>query len=78
MKLRILIVEDEPAIADTLKYALSTGGFEPLWCATGQQELQQFVQALPALVVLDVGLPDMNGLEVFKRMRAQHDVPTVF
>jgi two-component system, OmpR family, catabolic regulation response regulator CreB len=69
----ILIVEGEPAIANTLKYALSTGGFAPSWCVTAKQGLQQFAQALPALVILDVGLPDLNGLEVFKRMRGCYE-----
>ena len=39
MKPRILIVEDEPGIADTLQYALRTDGFEPRWCATGEEAL---------------------------------------
>jgi two-component system, OmpR family, catabolic regulation response regulator CreB len=78
MKPLILIVEDEPAIADTIKYALATDGFEPLWCNTGEAALQHFAQRAPALVILDVGLPDLNGLEVFKRMRARADVPAVF
>ena len=37
----ILIVEDEPGIADTLQYALRTDGFEPAWCATGEEALQR-------------------------------------
>ena len=39
MKPRILIVEDEPGIADTIQYALRTDGFEPAWCATGEEAL---------------------------------------
>ncbi|HEY2188515.1 MAG TPA: two-component system response regulator CreB, partial [Caldimonas sp.] len=39
MKPKILIVEDEPGIADTLQYALRTEGFEPHWCATGEDAL---------------------------------------
>ncbi|NKI95681.1 two-component system response regulator CreB [Rhizobacter sp. SG703] len=82
MKPRILIVEDEPGIADTLQYALRTDGFEPAWVATGEEAVAQ-VQASapedrPALVILDVGLPDTNGFEVFKRIRALADVPVVF
>ncbi|QPC31266.1 two-component system response regulator CreB [Caldimonas thermodepolymerans] len=78
-KPRILIVEDEPGIADTLSYALRTDGFEPLWCATGAAALEQLQQPpLPALMLLDVGLPDHNGFEIFKRVRAQWDLPIVF
>jgi two-component system catabolic regulation response regulator CreB len=55
---RVLIVEDEPAIADTLVYALKTEGFEPEWCATGRAGLAALAAKPFALVVLDVGLPD--------------------
>src|SRR5450755_1556111 len=78
MKPRILIVEDEPGIADTLQYALRTEGFEPAWCATGEEALVRIGADAPALVILDVGLPDASGFEVFKRIRASSDVPVVF
>jgi two-component system catabolic regulation response regulator CreB len=76
---RILIVEDEPGIADTLRYALTTEGFEPHWHATGEAALAAAAALQPALVLLDIGLPDVNGLEVFKRLRerAPH-LPVVF
>ena len=78
VKPRILIVEDEPGIADTLQYALRTDGFDPAWVATGEEALAQFRAAPPALVILDVGLPDTSGFEVFKRLREVADVPVVF
>ncbi|MET0335315.1 MAG: two-component system response regulator CreB [Rhizobacter sp.] len=78
MKPRVLIVEDEPGIADTLQYALRTDGFEPSWAATGEEAVAQFKARPPALVILDVGLPDTSGFEVFKRLREVADVPVVF
>ena len=78
MKPAILIVEDEPGIADTLQYALRTEGFEPQWCATGEDGVTAARAGSPALVVLDVGLPDMSGFEVFRRLRETSDVPVVF
>ena len=78
MKPRILIVEDEPGIADTLQYALRTEGFEPAWCATGEEALADARAKPPALVILDVGLPDASGFEIFRRLRASSDVPVVF
>jgi two-component system catabolic regulation response regulator CreB len=78
MKPLILIVEDEPGIADTLQYALRTDGFEPRWCATGEAALQAAAAQVPALVILDVGLPDINGFELFKRLRERVDVPVLF
>jgi two-component system catabolic regulation response regulator CreB len=77
-KPRILIVEDEPGIADTLQYALRTDGFEPSWAASGEDALAQLRAQPPALVVLDVGLPDINGFELFKRLHEIADVPVVF
>jgi len=79
MKQCILIVEDEPGIADTLQYALRTEGFEPAWVATGEAALAQLQTQPPALVILDVGLPDSSGFEVFKRLRTINaDVPVIF
>ncbi len=79
-KPRILIVEDEPGIADTLQYALRTDGFEPHWVSTGAQAISDVTAQPPALVILDVGLPDASGFEVFKRLRevAGADLPVLF
>lgn len=76
---RILVVEDEPAIADTIVYALQTDGFEPLWCATCAAALEALKAQPIALAVLDVGLPDGNGFDLFRRMQAlAPDVPAIF
>ncbi len=66
----VLVVEDESGIADTLQYVLSTDGFTPQWCATAEAALRAFSAQPPALVILDVGLPDLNGFELFKRLQA--------
>ena len=68
-KPRILVVEDEPGIADTIQYVLATDGFLPVWCSTAEQALREFATEPPALVILDVGLPDLNGFELFKRLQ---------
>jgi two-component system catabolic regulation response regulator CreB len=76
---RILIVEDEPAIADTLIYALRTEGFSPEWCATGRAGLTALATKSFAFVVLDVGLPDGTGFDVCKQIRAGGSaVPVLF
>src|SRR5690606_33138844 len=69
-KPRILVVEDESAIADTIVYVLAGDGFAPQWCATAEQALAAFGQERPALAILDVGLPDLNGFQLFRRLRA--------
>lgn len=75
---RILIVEDEPAIADTLIYALKTEGFAPEWCATGRAGLAALAAKPFALVVLDVGLPDGSGFDICKQIRQRLTVPVLF
>ena len=69
LKPAILVVEDEPGIADTIQYALASDGFAPVCCGSGRDALAQFSAAPPALVILDVGLPDMNGFELFRRLQ---------
>lgn len=65
----ILVVEDEPGIADTIQYALASDGFAPICCGSGREAIAQFSSVSPALVILDVGLPDMNGFELFRRLQ---------
>jgi two-component system catabolic regulation response regulator CreB len=69
-KPRILVVEDESGIADTLQYVLATDGFQPVLCSTAEEAVAQFAAQPPALAILDVGLPDLNGFELFKRLQA--------
>ena len=78
MPSRILIVEDEPAIADTLVYALKTEGFAPEWRPTGREALAALAAGPFALVILDIGLPDLSGFEVCKQIRARSAVPVLF
>ncbi|MDH6592082.1 two-component system catabolic regulation response regulator CreB [Variovorax sp. TBS-050B] len=83
-KPRILIAEDESGIADTLQYVLRSDGFTPVWCATAEAAIAEFAKEAPALAILDVGLPDLNGFELFKRLRALNqsqggaEVPMLF
>jgi two-component system catabolic regulation response regulator CreB len=77
----ILIVEDELAIADSIAYALRTDGFVPVHVSLGEAALAAMRDGgagAPALIVLDIGLPDMNGFEVCRRLRQFSDVPVIF
>jgi two-component system catabolic regulation response regulator CreB len=69
-KPRILVVEDESGIADTIQYVLATDGFLPVWARTAEEALRQFAAQPPELAILDVGLPDLNGFELFKQLQA--------
>lgn len=77
-KQTILIVEDEPGIADTICYVLSSDGFEPIHCATGNEALAAIAQTDFALGILDIGLPDINGFELFRRIQAHAELPVIF
>lgn len=74
----ILIVEDEQAIADSIAFALGKEGFTPHHVMLGEQALAAARELAPALVILDVGLPDISGLDVCRRLRQFTEVPVIF
>jgi two-component system catabolic regulation response regulator CreB len=78
MPQHILVVEDEPAIADNIVYALKTEGFEPHACATAGEAATALHERHPALIILDVGLPDQSGFEFCKQVRKSSDIPIIF
>lgn len=65
----ILVVEDEPAVARGLSYGLRDEGFVVEWAENGGRALEMVEQQVPELIVLDVRLPDISGLEVCRRLR---------
>ena len=75
---QILIVEDEAAIADTLVYALQAEGFVTHWSSLGGEALTLLENGTFDLAILDVGLPDISGFEVCKRLRRFSEVPVIF
>jgi len=74
----IVVVDDEPNIADLVDLYLAREGFRVLKAGTGEAGLQAIKDHRPRLVVLDVGLPDVDGLEVCKRLRATSQIPVIF
>lgn len=75
---RILVVEDEQAIADTILYALRTDGMQAEHCTLGGAALARMRAGPADLVILDVGLPDINGFEVCRTLRTFCDAPVIF
>ncbi len=75
---RILIIEDEPSIAENLRFALNRDGHETHLVALGADGLHFLRDAAVDLVILDVGLPDMTGFEVCRRLRGFSEVPVIF
>lgn len=78
MKPRILIVEDEPAITDTIKFALETDGFETVVLECGLPVIPLLALESIDLIVLDINLPDITGIELCKEIRKTSDTPIIF
>jgi two-component system OmpR family response regulator len=75
MKGTILAVEDEQAIADLVRAYLRRDGFEVVWARSGEQALEELSRHPVRLVVLDLGLPGIDGFEVCRRLRSRTGVP---
>lgn len=73
----ILIVEDEPRLADILEVYLRREGFHTERAADGRRALELWRAARPALILLDLMLPELDGLEVARRVRAESGVPII-
>jgi two-component system catabolic regulation response regulator CreB len=76
-KPRVLIVEDEPAIRDNIVFVLEGEGVETLQLATGLPALSLLTEHTIDLIVLDVGLPDISGFDLLKRIRERHRTPVI-
>lgn len=74
---KILIVEDDPGISDFVKLELEHEGFETALAQTGREALDKFESFAPDLILLDVMLPELSGLEVLRRIRKNSSVPVI-
>jgi len=77
VKAKILIVEDEPAISDNIQFVLDGEGLETVRVSTGLAALPLVAAGGIDLVVLDIGLPDINGLELLKQIRRTSATPII-
>jgi two-component system KDP operon response regulator KdpE len=75
LKVRILVVDDEAQIRKFLRISLEANGYEVVEARTAQQCLDLRAETEPALIILDLGLPDMDGLSVIKRLREWSTTP---
>jgi len=74
---RILVVDDEPQIRRALRTSLSAHGYEVSTAGTGEEAIEVAADTSPHLIFLDLGLPDMDGTEVVKRLRGFTAVPVI-
>ncbi|MDR5699839.1 MtrAB system response regulator MtrA [Agromyces aerolatus] len=77
MTSRVLVVDDDTALAEMIGIVLRTEGFEPAFCADGAGAVQAFRDSKPDLVLLDLMLPGMDGIEVCSRIRAESGTPII-
>jgi two-component system catabolic regulation response regulator CreB len=75
---RVLLVEDEGAIAQTVEFALRAEGFETAHALTGRAALELAARAPFDLAILDVGLPDIGGFALCRELRRSSDLPVIF
>jgi two-component system OmpR family response regulator len=74
----ILIIDDDANIRDVVRIALTQAGFQTQEAGDGREGLAAVMRIKPDLVVLDIGLPEMDGLEVCRTVRVNSDVPILF
>jgi two-component system KDP operon response regulator KdpE len=73
----VLVIEDEPALRLVLRTTLLASGYQVIEAATAQEGLTQVERHQPALILLDLGLPDFDGLEVTRRLRTWANIPII-
>ena len=76
--MKVLVVEDDPRISDVLEYALKADGYEVQTAQRGREAIELARRGSPSLIVLDVGLPDIDGFEVCRMVRTFSEVPVIF
>jgi two-component system catabolic regulation response regulator CreB len=73
----ILIVEDDRVIAESIVFALENDSFECIWCVSGNKAIE-YIQRNPVdLVLLDIGLPDISGFDVLRKIRDESNTPVI-
>jgi two-component system, OmpR family, response regulator len=75
---KILVVDDDAHIRDVVCFALRRAGFQPLTAGNGRAALEVAAREMPALVVLDILMPELDGTAVCVRLRAKSDLPVIF
>jgi two-component system OmpR family response regulator len=78
MTTTILIADDDPALREVLRIAMEQAGHRTLCAGDGRAALQMAARHRPDLMILDIGLPELDGFEVCRRLRRQDDLPVVF
>ena len=76
-KFKVLIVEDEISISNFIATTLKTNGYTTLLCSNGKEALSMIASHCPDVILLDLGLPDIDGLEILKQLRKWSGIPVI-
>ena len=74
---KVLVVEDEKSISHFISAILNSNGYEAMQARTGTEALSMISSHCPDLIILDLGLPDMDGLEILRQLRTWSSLPVV-
>ncbi|MBZ4421846.1 response regulator transcription factor [Myxococcus sp. RHSTA-1-4] len=74
----VLVVDDDPHLREIVRFALEQGGFRVEEAADGRAALEKVERSVPALIVLDIMMPELDGLGVCREVRRKHELPIVF
>ena len=74
---KILVIEDEKSISHFISTVLNNNGYEAMQAQTGEEALSMISSHCPDLVILDLGLPDMDGLDILRSLRSWSSLPVV-
>ena len=77
LKDKVLIIEDEQSISNFISTILSTNGYDTLVAVNGTDALSMITSHCPDIIILDLGLPDMDGLEILRSVRTWSNMPII-
>lgn len=75
---QILVVDDDPHIREVICFALEKADMKPAVAKDGMEAIKKFETGIPDLIILDIGMPEMDGLEVCRQIRKTSDIPILF
>ena len=76
-KFKVLIIEDETAISNFIATTLKSNGYMVLLSSSGKEALSMIASHCPDVILLDLGLPDIDGLEILKQLRKWSSIPVI-
>ncbi len=76
--MKVLVADDDPALREVVRYTLDRAGYQVVEASDGRKAVDLFARTTPDLVVLDVTMPELDGLEVCRMIRAKSQVPILF